>query len=291
MVAHVIQWLVHSFSRILPCCNFLYVIEEVTLSRVRERHLPAGRQRQFVRHVVGALPEVPVLRRGGRAHERGRRGVRADVLRGDGPRRGAARVRAGLPRVRARVGLLEEGLGQDFLPPGARPGVHDRVEECLELRVQVLRDVDHLLPRRWGRGRGVHFPPFSLDGGAGGRWPAPAPLCGGRTPRSAGRSQRRVAVPERAAAARHYQQRPRPGGGAGGSAHGQRGALPRAEPPQAALGRGLYRPPATARPLPRPRLCNGREKFGSSEPLWDGVVLVWLSGAVLVRAALAGNPS
>lgn len=28
MVAHVIQWLVHSFSRILPCCYFFYVTEK-----------------------------------------------------------------------------------------------------------------------------------------------------------------------------------------------------------------------------------------------------------------------
>lgn len=69
-------------------------------------------------------------------------------IRGAQPGRVATRVSAGLAGVRARIGLLEEGLGQDLLPPGAGLGVHDRVEERLELRVQVLGDMDHLLPRR-----------------------------------------------------------------------------------------------------------------------------------------------
>lgn len=59
--------------------------------------------------------------------------------------------------MRARVGLLEEGLGQDLLPPGAGLGVHDRVEERFELRVQVLGDMDHLLPRRRRDGSRVHL--------------------------------------------------------------------------------------------------------------------------------------
>jgi hypothetical protein len=64
--------------------------------------------------------------------------------------------------VRAGVRLLEEGLGQDLLPPRAGLGVHDRVEEGHEVRVQVLRDVDHLLPRwrEWrGHGGWVHLLP------------------------------------------------------------------------------------------------------------------------------------
>lgn len=139
-------------------------LEEVALPGLRERHLPARRQRPLVRDIAGALPEVPVLRRRARAGQRGGRGVRADV-HGRQARRGPARIRARLPRVRARVGFPEEGLGQDLLPPGAGPGVHHRVEERLQLRVQVLRDVDYLLPRRRGRGRGVHCPPVWPDGG------------------------------------------------------------------------------------------------------------------------------
>lgn len=85
--------------------------------------------------------------------------MRADVLGTSGaqPGRVAARVSAGLAGVRARVGLLEEGLGQDLLPPGAGLGVHDRVEERFELRVQVLGDMDHLLPRRRRDGSRVHL--------------------------------------------------------------------------------------------------------------------------------------
>lgn len=79
------------------------------------------------------------------------------------PGRVAARVSAGLAGVRARIGLLEEGLGQDLLPPGAGLGVHDRVEERLELRVQVLGDMDHLLPRRRRDGSRVHLLPRSTS--------------------------------------------------------------------------------------------------------------------------------
>lgn len=148
---------------------------------MRERHLPAGRQRQLVGHVVGALAEVRVLLRRARgggggcggAQQRGGRGVRADVLRpggGGGAQAGrvAARVGAGLAGVRARVGLLEEGLGKDLLPPRAGLGVQHRVEERLELRVQVLRDVDHLLARRRRRARPVHLRPRRARAGGGG---------------------------------------------------------------------------------------------------------------------------
>lgn len=62
--------------------------------------------------------------------------------------------------MRARIGLLEEGLRQDLFPPRAGLGVHDRVEEGFEVRVEVLRDVDDLLPwrreRRGYRGR-IHL--------------------------------------------------------------------------------------------------------------------------------------
>lgn len=56
-----IQWLIHGLSRVLPCRNFFNMIEEVSLARVGEGHLPAGRQRQLVGHVVGLLAEVSVL--------------------------------------------------------------------------------------------------------------------------------------------------------------------------------------------------------------------------------------
>lgn len=61
MMAHMIQWLGHSLSRILPCCDFLYMIEEVPLPGVGEGHLPSGGQGQLVGEVVGLLPEVCVL--------------------------------------------------------------------------------------------------------------------------------------------------------------------------------------------------------------------------------------
>lgn len=40
MVAHVIQWLIHSFSRILPCCNFFYVTEKVKIKQKFNRQFP-----------------------------------------------------------------------------------------------------------------------------------------------------------------------------------------------------------------------------------------------------------
>lgn len=143
------------------------LLEEVPLASGREGHLPARGQRQLVGYVVGLLAEVRVLLRGGargaragaQLQGRGRR-VRADVLgaaRQPGPRVAAGRVGARLARVRAGVGLLEERLGQDLLPPRAGLRVHDRVEESFEVRVEVLRDVDDLLPgrreRRERRGR------------------------------------------------------------------------------------------------------------------------------------------
>lgn len=62
--------------------------------------------------------------------------------------------------MRSRIGLLEEGLWQDLFPPRAGLGVHDRVEEGFEVRVEVLRDVDDLLPwrrERRGHGRRIHL--------------------------------------------------------------------------------------------------------------------------------------
>lgn len=94
--------------------------------------------------------------------QRGGRRVRADVVHADGSAaqagRVAARVGAGLPGVRSRIWLLEEGFGQDFFPPRAGLGVHDRVEERLEVRIQVLGYVDHLLPWRGRDSSGIHFP-------------------------------------------------------------------------------------------------------------------------------------
>lgn len=146
------------------------LLEEVPLASGREGHLPAWGQRQLVGHVVGLLAEVRVLlrgagrraRAGAQLQGRGRR-VRADVLGAagqPGSRVAPGRVGARLARVRAGVRLLEEGLGQDLLAPRAGLGVHDRVEEGFEVRVEVLRDVDHLLPgrreRRRRRGR-IHL--------------------------------------------------------------------------------------------------------------------------------------
>lgn len=118
-MAHVIQWLGHSLSRILPSCNFLYMVEEVSLTRVRERHLPAGRKRQLIRHVVRLLAEVGMLLSRGRggsspsAQLQGSwRRVRADVVDPDGsvakPGRVAARVGTGLAGVGSRIGLLKK---------------------------------------------------------------------------------------------------------------------------------------------------------------------------------------
>lgn len=56
--------------------------------------------------------------------------------------------------MRAGIGLLKEGLREDLFPPGAGLGIHDRVEEGFEVRVEVLRDVDDLLP--WRRERMGH---------------------------------------------------------------------------------------------------------------------------------------
>lgn len=80
------------------------------------------------------------------------------------PGRVAARVGAGLPGVRARVWLLEKGLGQDLFPPRAGLGVHHRVEESLQVRVQILGDMDHLLARRGRDGGRVHFPTWRWQG-------------------------------------------------------------------------------------------------------------------------------
>lgn len=172
---HMTQGLTHRLPGVLPCGDFFYVIEEVSLPGGREGHLPPGGQRQLVGHVVGLLAEVRVLLRGAPGGARtgaqlqgcGRR-VRADVLRAAcQPRPGVAarRVGAGLARVRARVGLLEEGLRQDLFPPGAGLGVHDRVEEGFEVRVEVLRDVDDLLP--WRREPRGHRGRIHLSGHAG----------------------------------------------------------------------------------------------------------------------------
>lgn len=199
-----IQGLTHRLPGVLPGGDFFCVIEEVRLPSGGEGHLPAWGQRQLVCHVVGLLAEVRVLLRGaGRSARTGAqlqgcgRGMRADVLRAAGqPRPGVAarRVGTGLPRVRARVGLLEEGLRQDLLPPRAGLGVHDRVEEGLEVCVEVLRDVDHLLPgrrERWGRRGRIHLlgAQRSRARTRGGRRPAGA----GRRPESPGyvRSWRR----------------------------------------------------------------------------------------------------
>lgn len=183
---HVIQRLIHRLPRVLPRGDFFYVIEEVPLASGREGHLPARGQRQLVGHVVGLLAEVRVLlrgagrraRAGAQLQGRGRR-VRADVLGAagqPGSRVAPGRVGARLARVRAGVRLLEEGLGQDLLAPRAGLGVHDRVEEGFEVRVEVLRDVDHLLPgrreRRGRRGR-IHLlgAQRSRVGACGGRVP------------------------------------------------------------------------------------------------------------------------
>lgn len=88
--------------------------------------------------------------------------MRADVVARDSgvaqPWRVAAGVGAGLPRVRSRVWLLKKGLGQDFFPPRAGLRVHHRVEESLEIRVEILGDMDDLLSRRGRDGSRVHFP-------------------------------------------------------------------------------------------------------------------------------------
>lgn len=98
----------------------------------------------------------------------------ADVVSPDGGAaaaqagRVAAGVGAALPGVGAGVRLFEEGLGQDLLPPGAGLRVHDRVEERLQIRVQVLGDMDDLLSRRGRHGGGVHHPtlaPMSRQAG------------------------------------------------------------------------------------------------------------------------------
>lgn len=82
-----------------------------------------------------------------RGQLQGRRGrVRADVLRLE-PRRVTAGIRAGLPRVRARVRLFKKRLGKMFVPPGAGLWVHDGVEKSLQIRVKVFGDMDHLLAR------------------------------------------------------------------------------------------------------------------------------------------------
>lgn len=65
----------------------------------------------------------------------------------------------------AGIRLLEEGLRQDLFPPRAGLGVHDRVEEGFEVRVEVPRDVDDLLP--WRRERRGYRGRIHLSGHAG----------------------------------------------------------------------------------------------------------------------------
>lgn len=67
--------------------------------------------------------------------------------------------------MRARIRLLKEGLRENLFPPRAGLGVHDRVEEGFEVRVEVLRDVDDLLP--WWRERMGHRRRIHLSGHAG----------------------------------------------------------------------------------------------------------------------------
>lgn len=140
-----IQGLIHRLPRVLPCGDFFYVIEEVSLASGREGHLPAGGQGQLVGHVIGLLAEVRVLlrrvasstRASAQLQRSGRR-MRADVLGATGqPGPGVATGRVGtrLARVRAGVRLLEERLRQDLLPPRAGLGVHHGVEEGFQVRV------------------------------------------------------------------------------------------------------------------------------------------------------------
>lgn len=56
-----IQGLIHRLPRVLPCGDFFYVIEEVSLASGREGHLPPGGQWQLVGHVIGLLTEMRVL--------------------------------------------------------------------------------------------------------------------------------------------------------------------------------------------------------------------------------------
>jgi hypothetical protein len=166
------------------------LLEEVSLPGGCEGHLPAGAARRSRGRTAGGGAHAAA--RDSPLRPRPAAGTRAtSASRLAGHRWAAATgvaargVGAGLARVRAGVRLLEEGLGQDLLPPRAGLGVHDRVEEGHEVRVQVLRDVDHLLPRwrEWrGHGGWVHLLPgdgvgcfFQIRGWVRGRRRASGP--------------------------------------------------------------------------------------------------------------------
>lgn len=88
------------------------------------------------------------------------RRVRADVVDPDSsakPGRVAAGVGAGLAGMGSRIGLLKKRFGQDLFSPRTGLGVHDRVEESLQISVQILSDMDHLLSRRGRDGSRIHF--------------------------------------------------------------------------------------------------------------------------------------
>lgn len=142
-----------------------HLLEKILLAIGGVGHLPPGGQWQLIGDIERLMSYVYVVRgtwTGSRtgpgpwADQARGWGVRAHVLRRQ-PGRPAARVRAGLARVRARVGLSEEGLRQVLLSPGARLRVHDRVKKRLQVRVRVFGHMDDLLARQRLKWVVAHF--------------------------------------------------------------------------------------------------------------------------------------